>query len=374
MGVNSHGTHTATTAAGNYDTPAEVPGLGVRGKVTGIAPAARVAAYKACWHDGCWTSNTTAAVDKAVADGVDVISYSISGGLTTSTSMGAMFNAAKAGVFVSSGAGNCGQGTVGNTAPWITTVARETDDTGYTSNLVLGDGRRFRHDKLQAAAPTAPLVDAGDVRKPDADAAQATLCAPGTLDPGKMKGKIVVCNRGGNLFFEDKVKAACSVALALANTATSSQDFAHYVFGLPLIQLPHADAKTVKEYAAGSGATGELVSATAPVRAPQITATSSGGPAPYSGGDLLKPGIAAPGRLVLAGTVPGGALGHPDRFGFMSGTSMATPHISGLAALPQSAPGLQPDHAARHPFRRTGGGHSRRGEVHPARRTGGLER
>ncbi|MEV0224937.1 S8 family peptidase [Streptomyces sp. NPDC050704] len=334
--INSHGTHTATTAAGNHDTPAEVPGLGVRGKVSGIAPAARVAAYKACWHDGCWTSDTTAAVDKAVADGVDVISYSIGGALTTSTSMEAMFNAAKAGVFVSAGAGNSGPGTVGNTAPWITTVAGETDDTGYTSNLVLGDGRRFRHDKLQAAVPTAPLVDAGEVRKPDADAAQAALCTPGTLDPGKVKGKIVVCDRDDDQFIPyqiKEVKTAGGVAVTLANTATSTQDFSYYIYGLPMIQLTRADAKTVKEYAAGSGATGELASGTAPVRAPQVTASSSGGPDPYSGGDLLKPDIAAPGRLVLAGTVPGGALGYPDRFGFMSGTSMATPHISGLAAL-----------------------------------------
>ncbi|GCB47586.1 peptidase S8 and S53, subtilisin, kexin [Streptomyces sp. NL15-2K] len=335
MDMDSHGTHTATTAAGNHDTPAEIPGLGVRGKVSGVAPAARVAAYKTCWHDGCWYSDTTAAIDKAVADGVDVISYSIGGTLTSPTSMEAMFNAAKAGVFVSAAASNSGPDTVENTAPWITTVAAETHDTGYNSTLVLGDGRRFRHDKVQSPVPTAPLVNAGDVRKPDADAARATLCAPGTLDPGKTEGKIVVCDRGGdNLFLEDKTKAvtdAGGVALAVANTATSSQNFYPDDFGLPLIQLTQEDAKTVKEYAAGSGATGEFVSGSGRVRAPLVTGFSSSGPDRYSGGDVLKPDIAAPGSMVLAGTVPG--AGYPDRFGFMAGTSMATPHISGLAAL-----------------------------------------
>ncbi|WP_306457927.1 S8 family peptidase [Streptomyces sp. SA15] len=338
MDMDSHGTHTATTAAGNHDTPAEIPGLGLRGKVSGVAPAARVAAYKTCWHDGCWYSDTTAAIDKAVADGVDVISYSIGGTLTSPTSREAMFNAAKAGVFVSAAAGNSGPDTVENTAPWITTVAAETHDTGYSSALVLGDGRRFTNNRLQSPVPSAPLVNSGDVREPDADAAQATLCAPGTLDPGKTKGRIVVCDRGGdNLFIEDKTKAvtdAGGVAVVLANTATSSQNFYPDNFDLPLIQLTQEDAKTVKEYAAGSGATGEFTpSSITQIRAPQVTSFSSGGPDRYSGGDMLKPDIAAPGSMVLAGTVPGGGAGFPDRFGFWQGTSMATPHISGLAAL-----------------------------------------
>ncbi|WP_330346855.1 S8 family peptidase [Streptomyces sp. NBC_00582] len=331
--LDSHGTHTATTAAGNYATPAELPELGVRGKVSGIAPAARVAAYKACWHDGCWDTDLTAAVDQAVADGVDVISYSIGGQLTTSESMEAMFNAAKAGVFVSAAAGNAGPETVGNTAPWITTVAAETHDSGYDATLVLGDGRRFTNVRLQAPVPTAPLVTADDVRKSDADAAQATLCAPGTLDPAKVKGRIVICDRGGVAIWDKgrEIADGGGVGMAVANTPTSAKDIFPDDYVVPSVQLSQEEGKAVGEYAAKAGATGRFVSGTIQVRAPQVTSFSSGGPELYSGGDLLKPDIAAPGERILAGVVPDDDS--PDRFGFFDGTSMATPHISGLAAL-----------------------------------------
>jgi subtilisin family serine protease len=331
--TDSHGTHTATTAAGDYGTPAQLPDLGVRGKVSGIAPAARVAAYKACWHDGCWDADLTAAVDRAVADGVDVISYSIGGRLTTSESMEAMFNAAKAGVFVSAAAGNAGPETVWNTAPWITTVAAETHDTGYNATLILGDGRRFTNVRLQAPVPTAPLVTADAVRKPDADPAQATLCEPGTLDPAKVKGRIVVCDRGGVAIWDKgrEIADGGGVGMAVANTPTSAQDFFPNDYVVPSVQLSQEDGNAVREYAAEAGATGEFVSGTIRVRAPQVTSFSSGGPELYSGGDLLKPDIAAPGQRILAGVVP--SDDSPDRFGFFDGTSMATPHISGLAAL-----------------------------------------
>ncbi len=334
--LDSHGTHTATTAAGNHDTPVELPDYGMRGTVSGMAPAARVAAYKVCWHDGCWDTDTTAAIDKAVADGVDVISFSIGGALTTSTSMDAMFNAARAGVFVSAAAGNSGPETVDNTAPWITTVAAETHDSGYTSTLVLGDGRRFTNVRLPSpAVPTAPLVSAGDARRPDADAAQATLCAPGTLDPAKVKGRIVMCDRGGVAIWDKgrEIADGGGVGMAVANTSTSAQEFFPNDYVVPTVHLSQEDGKAVREYATGAGATGEFVSGTVRVRAPQITSFSSGGPDPYSGGDLLKPDIAAPGHLVLAGIVPDDESGSRDRLGFADGTSMATPHISGLAAL-----------------------------------------
>ncbi|MGW1274101.1 S8 family serine peptidase, partial [Streptomyces sp. NPDC002491] len=333
--LDSHGTHTATTAAGDHGTPVELPSAGIRGEISGIAPAARVAAYKACWHDGCWDSDLTAAIDQAVADGVDVISFSIGGTLTTSTSMEAMFNAAKAGVFVSAAAGNDGPGTVANTAPWITTVAAETHDTGYTSTLVLGDGRRFTNVRMQASLSPAPLVDGADARRPDADVAQATLCAPGTLDPAAVRGRIVICDRGGVAIWDKgrEIADAGGVGMALANTPSSAQEFFPNDYVVPTVHLSQDDGKAVRQYAAQAGATAGFVPGVIRVRAPQVTSFSSGGPDLYSGGDLLKPDIAAPGQLVLAGVVPDGDSGSAARFGFFDGTSMATPHIAGLAAL-----------------------------------------
>ena len=76
---DGHGTHTASTAAGNANVSASIYGLPL-GKIAGIAPRARVIAYKGLGSLGGFTSDLAAAIDQAVADGVDVINYSIGGG------------------------------------------------------------------------------------------------------------------------------------------------------------------------------------------------------------------------------------------------------------------------------------------------------
>src|SRR5690606_40396426 len=151
---DGHGSHTASTAAGNVETPASVGGIDF-GHFTGVAPAAKVAAYKVCWSgpdpvdstdDGCATTDLLAAIDQAVADGVDVINYSIGGGAAQSTVSAtdqAFLGAAAAGIFVSASAGNAGPGasTLDNAAPW-TTVAAGTIPN-YEATVTLGDGQAF---------------------------------------------------------------------------------------------------------------------------------------------------------------------------------------------------------------------------------------
>ena len=76
---NGHGTHTASTAAGNAGVAASIYGI-PRGTISGMAPRAQVIAYKGLGNLGGFTSDLAAAIDQAVADGVDVINYSIGGG------------------------------------------------------------------------------------------------------------------------------------------------------------------------------------------------------------------------------------------------------------------------------------------------------
>src|SRR5262249_50725024 len=76
---NGHGTHTASTAAGNGGVQASIFGV-PRGTISGIAPRARVVSYKGLGKLGGFTSDLAAAIDQAVADGVDVINYSVGGG------------------------------------------------------------------------------------------------------------------------------------------------------------------------------------------------------------------------------------------------------------------------------------------------------
>jgi hypothetical protein len=138
---NGHGTHTSSTAAGNNGVPATVNGESV-GKISGMAPAARVAMYKVCWEfenpddptdGGCPTSDSLAAIDDAVAEGVDVINYSIGGdpGAIVDPIEIAFLNAAAAGVFVAASAGNSGPdvSTADHNSPWLTT-SRPARTTG----------------------------------------------------------------------------------------------------------------------------------------------------------------------------------------------------------------------------------------------------
>jgi subtilisin family serine protease len=131
---NGHGSHTASTAGGNHSIRATGDAAQL-GTISGMAPRARIAAYKVCWEEevgdgGCSSIDSVAAIDKAVADGVDVINFSISGSQTSyldSVEVAFLF-AADAGVFVATSAGNSGPGnfTVAHPSPWLASVAAGT--------------------------------------------------------------------------------------------------------------------------------------------------------------------------------------------------------------------------------------------------------
>ncbi|MGI9646655.1 MAG: S8 family serine peptidase, partial [Ilumatobacteraceae bacterium] len=137
---DGHGTHTASTAAGNAGVSASMYGENL-GDVSGIAPRARVIAYKGLGALGGFTSDLAASIDQAVSDGVDVINYSVGGGGAVPTGADdiAFLFAADAGVFVATSAGNSGPGddTVGSpgNAPWITTVGANTQDRFYEGEV-----------------------------------------------------------------------------------------------------------------------------------------------------------------------------------------------------------------------------------------------
>ncbi len=139
--ADGHGTHTASTAGGNADVHAEIFGID-RGTVSGIAPRASIIAYKGLGELGGYSSDLAGAVDQAVADGVDVINYSI--GSSTPSLIGpdevAFLFAADAGVHVSTSNGNDGPGsqTTGSpsSVPWLTSVGAST----HTARL-----REHRH-------------------------------------------------------------------------------------------------------------------------------------------------------------------------------------------------------------------------------------
>ncbi|MBX7444078.1 S8 family serine peptidase [Arthrobacter sp. MAHUQ-56] len=342
--VGSHGTHTATTAAGNANVEQVIDGASF-GKSSGVAPAAKVSVYKVCWEDtnpdtgGCYSSASVEAVDAALKDGVDVLNYSISGNNNNTTDPVALafLNAAAAGVFVSASAGNSGPAasTVNHASPWLTTVAASTFPSDLLGTVKVSDGSLYRGASImKTEVADKPTVIAAAAAA--AGATNANLCAPGSLDPAKVAGKVVVCDRGvvDRTAKSQEVLDKGGVGMILVNLTSSSEDADNHV--LPTVHVNAPKSLELKSKLEGNPAlTVSLVkgdlTGLPPAPAPQIAGFSSRGPTLASGGDLLKPDIAAPGVNVLAGVSTIGNDG--DQFGFMSGTSMAAPHISGFGAL-----------------------------------------
>ncbi len=346
---DGHGSHTGSTAGGNFGVQTTIAGLDY-GLISGVAPAAKIAAYKVCWtapaggDDGCATSDLLAGINQAVADGVDVINYSIGGGAadtTVSPTDQAFLGAASAGIFVAASAGNAGPGasTLDNASPWITTVAASTIP-GYEATATLGDGTAYAGASITvdrtAGAPalTGSLVRADLVAVAGHAPADALLCAPNALDPAKVAGTIVLCQRGtyARVDKSAEVLRAGGIGMLLVNKTPGSIDTDNHP--VPTVHLNGQYWDASYAYAGSVGATvtftpGNSTSYTPPT--PMVAGFSSRGPVLADGSDILKPDITAPGVAILADGA--NAAGEAPTWQFISGTSMAAPHIAGLAAL-----------------------------------------
>ncbi len=364
-GHGGHGDHTASTAAGNANVTAIVNGIAL-GQASGMAPRARVAAYKVCYtyvneaatdgtgsQNSCYNSDSVAAIDKAVADGVNVINYSISGSQTTVNDPveQAFYRASLAGVFVAASAGNSGPGqAVAHLSPWLTTVAASTHDRAFSGDVTLGNSAKYTGASLNSltALTGKPIIRAEDAGIAGASA-NLNLCFsnPLELDPAKVAGKIVVCTRGNNARVDKSLAVANAggVGMVMMDNGSGLVAEAHSV---PTVHVTTADGAAIKTYAQTAGATADMTKfyiGTAP--APIMANFSSRGP---NAGDsnVLKPDLTAPGVDIIAQVTPG--LNQADRdavaagtlvpgpdWASYQGTSMSSPHVAGVALLLKQA-------------------------------------
>ncbi|KAL2243158.1 subtilisin-like protease SBT1.5 [Sesamum indicum] len=381
---DGHGTHTASIAAGRYVFPASTLGY-ARGVAAGMAPKARLAAYKVCWNAGCYDSDILAAFDAAVADGVDVISLSVGGVVVPyyldAIAIGA-FGAFDAGVFVSASAGNGGPGglTVTNVAPWVTTVGAGTIDRDFPADVKLGNGRiipgvsvyggpALAHDKLY------PLIYAGSE---GSDGYSSSLCLEGSLDPNAVRGKIVLCDRGINSRAAkgEVVKKAGGIAMILANGVFDGEGLVADCHVLPATAVGATSGDEIRRYIQSAMKSKSPPVATIIFRgtrlhvapAPVVASFSARGPNPETP-EILKPDLIAPGLNILAAWPDNvGPSGIPSdkrrtEFNILSGTSMACPHVSGLAALLKAAHPEWSPAAIRSALMTTAYSHDTRGET-----------
>lgn len=361
---DGHGTHTASTAAGRTVTNASLLGF-AKGTASGIASKARIAVYKVCWNDGCADSDILAGFDKAVEDGVDIISISIGGppipDYDDPIAIGA-FSAMEHGIFVSAAAGNSGpiHSGVTNIAPWITSVGASSIDRRFPADLLLGNGIIINGSSLYSGKPLPtkylPLIYGEQAavapRRPDSKLERGTspaaFCLDGTLSPKLVHGKIVVCDRGMSARAEKSlvVKKAGGAGVVVANVKPEGGNIvadAHLLPGLAIIEW---DGDLVIDYIRST----PNPQATIKFRgthlgakpAPVVASFSSRGPSfgsPY----IFKPDMIAPGVDILAawpkGVSPTSIVAdnRTTDFNILSGTSMSCPHVSGVAALLKGA-------------------------------------
>ena len=352
---NGHGSHTASTAAGNPGVEASIFGRDF-GEVSGIAPDAHIVAYNACGDLGCLGGDLALAIDTAVADGVDVINYSIGGptpSLTGAANIAFLF-AADAEVFVATSAGNAGPGvsTIGSPAsiPWVTTVGASLQKKTYVAEARTGESeqgsrwsRWFTRDQGVYEGASITPGTGGQLAFVDAANHGNELCDPAVDFTGELTGAVVLCLRGGpaRVAKSQAVAEAGGAGMVLYNV-DDVQDLLTDNHFVPSVNVSFSDGIAMKQYIAdnGAAATVEITDGEAErQRGNSMAAFSSRGPvgSPASD-DIIKPDVTAPGVQILAGNSLTPTLGAPgELFQSISGTSMSSPHVAGMLALLKQA-------------------------------------
>ncbi len=353
--TSGHGSHVASTAAGNR-RDAEFRGNTRR--ISGVAPRGNIVAYDICYTEIstgrglCPSPSALAAINQALADGiVDVFNYSIGGGSQPwgeAVSL-AFLNASNAGIYVAASAGNSGPGpnTLGHVEPWVSSTAAAQHGRGNFSILMQVTG--------PAPVPadlTAIVLNEGSGGVAHATAIPATTplrVSPGidTVDDGcnafvadTFQGAIAVVRRGTCAFSikANNAAAAGAIAVVVANNAPGAIAPSAPGTTVPVFGAFQADGDALRDFHAANPTATAMIGfpATAlPNTADALAEFSSRGPA--STFNLIKPDVTAPGVLVLAAYAGDTITGFDNLVNAISGTSMASPHHAGAAGLLRQA-------------------------------------
>ncbi|KAL5101105.1 hypothetical protein RYX36_005432 [Vicia faba] len=354
--TTGHGSHTLSTAGGNFVQGVSIFGNG-NGTAKGGSPKSHVVAYKVCWpgqgihSGGCYDADILAGFEAAISDGVDVISVSLgakSRNLFADSIAIGSFHAVANGIVVVTAAGNSGPyfGTVSNTAPWLFTVAASTIDRDFTSYVKLGDNKYLKGTSLSSkdlpSQKFYPLITAEDAKHSYALTTAARQCRYGTLDVEKVKGKIVVCLEDeylGTFHPGAEAFSAGAVGMILASEIDSFYDSTAYPHILPTSYVNYTDSQYVFSYIRSEknpvAYITKAVTETPIIPAPVIASFSSRGPSTILP-SILKPDITAPGVNIIAAYTEATTENEDKRrtsYRSLSGTSMSCPHVSGVVGL-----------------------------------------
>ncbi|MCF2847771.1 S8 family serine peptidase [Pseudoalteromonas sp. ACER1] len=349
LGYDGHGTHVAGTAVGN---PMEITYQGNNVSISGVAPAAQLMAYKALWHtaDGRGSGTTTAlmsALEAAIKDGADVINNSWGGGAGANPASSAysdLFTAAEeAGVVVVTAAGNDGNGpqTIGCPGCIESGLTVANTQTGrFFSQQIEVDGESYLSiegsNGLLKETLSLPVISAQVIAPDNFEGCEEFAEGISFAD------SVALISRGACAFSvkaENAAKAGASAVIIHNNTAGGAMGMSMDDAPIPASAISQEDGLSLVEL---------LKEAEEPVIAtldPSVQRTivakftdavnSSSSRGPNGEPSFLKPDIAAPGTDILSAYSPD--EGNGLTFTAISGTSMASPHVAGAAALIKQA-------------------------------------
>lgn len=368
---NGHGSAVASVAIGNT-----VPSLAI----TGVAPRANLIAYDACVSipnvpgaGFCPRSAQLAAVERAIVDGVDVLNLSISGGRDPWDAFDvdrALLDAVAAGILVAAGAGNAGAvGSVSHLGPWVTSTGATLKVQDQAQLGVLGDyvggtppppipvSGLDGSGIFPAGTPVTDFVLPERVTCTDRNFCNTfplQTCLP-QLDPGALVGRILVCEQrpgdnprayltiiSGNVIAQGRgdeqpagivlIAAASNTPLPLVSSIGLDPRSNYPLFAM----ISREDGTRLRQWLESTpdsyrGRIGPLTPPS-PAR-PTLATFSSRGPNPNF--DVAKPDLLAPGQSIATAfraATPGEDPPPPLTTQY-TGTSFASPHVAGAAAL-----------------------------------------
>ncbi len=352
---DGHGSHTSSTAAGNFVTGSTVaaPTKSYLADISGVAPHANIIMYDGCTDGGgCPGAALNAARDQLVADGVDVVNYSIGSSVPTADPWSdseslQWLSIRNAGIFVATSAGNSGPGsaTISSPAdlPWITSVGANSHARAFLNSITLDNGvdPSVTIDGFSMTSGIGPVavVYAADY-PPYGD--DARLCADGVFPAGTFSGEIVVCERGSSYGRVDKGQTvldggAGGYILAQPDAAGGGPgSVATDAHVLPAVHIDYDGYLALQTYIALTGSANGIISDSImdlnPAHGDIMASFSSRGPN-RSLPDVIVPSVTAPGRAIWA-AYQQGPLGDGDyTYNVIQGTSMSSPHVAGAGAL-----------------------------------------
>ena len=339
--IQDHGTHVAGTIACNYDTTASVGGVEIPHGISGVAPRALLGNYNIFPGDvlNARSEDILNALDAAYADGMDVVNMSLGGGahgiqdlLTI-----AVDNLDEAGMISAVAAGNSGPGHYTVESPG--SAARALSAGASTVPHFVGapltvDGTTYGAASGDFATVTADLTAPLGVVTGSVNGLSEACSA---LPAGSLSGEIALITRG-SCTFSAKIRNAQdagAVAVLMANNvagdpvAMASDGTANQ----PTVPAYMVALSTGQALLGSDGAAATIGVAMTYITTPNVdimAGFSSQGPTDVD--FRVKPDVVAPGVNVLS-SIPAAFCSDPPCFAFFQGTSMATPHLAGAAAV-----------------------------------------